>query len=103
MVEVVEVTKRGRVSGVSFRLESGALALVGPNGAGKTTLLNLIVGRIKPDSGRISVFGHPPRSLEAARLRAYVPQQIAFPLHLRVREVLDAARRLAGVGVEDCR
>ncbi len=98
MVEVVGATKRGRVAGVSFALEAGALALVGPNGAGKTTLLNLIVGRIKPDAGEVRVGGYPARSLEAARLRAYVPQQIAFPLHLRVREVLAAARGLTGAG-----
>ncbi len=96
MVEVVGVTKRGRVEGVGFSLEAGALALVGPNGAGKTTVLNLIVGRIKPDAGEVRIAGHPPRSLEAARLRAYVPQQIAFPLHLRVREVLAAAQSLSG-------
>jgi len=94
MVEVVGLTKRGRVAEVSFSLTQGALALVGPNGAGKTTVLNVLVGRIKPDAGEVRIFGHPPRSLEAARLRAYVPQQIAFPLHLRVREVLGAAQRL---------
>ncbi len=96
MVEVVNLSKRGRVEGVSFTLERGALALVGPNGAGKTTVLNLLVGRIKPDAGSVRVCGHPPRSLEAARRRAYVPQQIAFPLHLRVAEVLVAAQRLLG-------
>ncbi len=98
MVEVVDLTKKGRVFGVNFRLEEGALALVGPNGAGKTTVLNLLVGRLKPDAGEVRIFGHPPRSLEAARERAYVPQQIAFPLHLRVREVLAAAQALAQVG-----
>ncbi len=97
MVEVLDARKRGRLFGVSFRLEQGALALVGPNGAGKTTLLNLIAGRIKPDAGEVRVFGHGPRSLAAARRRAYVPQQIAFPLHLKVAEVLEAARALAGV------
>jgi len=97
MVEVIDVTKRGRVYGVSFTLKEGALALVGPNGAGKTTVLNLIVGRIKPDSGEVRIFSHPARSLAASRVRAYVPQQIAFPLHLKVREVLHAAQRLAEV------
>jgi len=101
MVEVVNLTKRGRVFEVSFSFERGALALVGPNGAGKTTVLNLLVGRIKPDAGTVRIGGFPPRSLEAARLRAYVPQQIAFPLHLRVQEVLEAAQRLLGASDAD--
>jgi len=32
-------------------------ALIGPNGAGKTTLFNLIAGELKPDTGRIEIFG----------------------------------------------
>ncbi|WP_439381634.1 ABC transporter ATP-binding protein [Amycolatopsis lexingtonensis] len=36
------------------------VALVGPNGAGKTTLLHLAAGLLRPDSGEVRVFGHPP-------------------------------------------
>ncbi|MBP7867699.1 MAG: ABC transporter ATP-binding protein [Acidobacteria bacterium] len=35
------------------------LAYVGVNGAGKTTTLNCLVGLLKPDAGRITVFGRP--------------------------------------------
>ncbi len=43
---------------VSAVLDPGDfVALVGPNGAGKTTLLHLILGLLRPDSGRISLFG----------------------------------------------
>jgi ABC-2 type transport system ATP-binding protein len=38
------------------------VALVGLNGAGKTTLLPLAVGLIRPDVGRVSVLGMPPRA-----------------------------------------
>ncbi|UOX90318.1 ABC transporter ATP-binding protein [Amycolatopsis sp. FBCC-B4732] len=36
------------------------VALAGPNGAGKTTLLHLAAGLLRPDSGDVRVFGHPP-------------------------------------------
>jgi zinc transport system ATP-binding protein len=40
--------------------ENDFLALLGPNGGGKTTLLKLISGLLKPDKGRIELFGKPP-------------------------------------------
>ncbi len=49
------------LEGVSFALQRGeALAVVGPNGAGKTTLLSVIAGLIRPSSGKVRIFGHPP-------------------------------------------
>ena len=33
------------------------MGLMGPNGSGKTTLLHIIMGLIKPSSGRIEIFG----------------------------------------------
>lgn len=101
MVEVIGLSKRGRLNGVEFRLSGGSLALLGPNGAGKSTLLGLLAGRLRPDGGEVRLFGHPPRSLEAARLRAYIPQHLTFPLTLRVEEILEAARRLKGAKKAD--
>ncbi|GBL78849.1 hypothetical protein AVEN_184337-1, partial [Araneus ventricosus] len=34
--------------------------LLGPSGCGKTTLLRCIVGRHKPSSGTIKIFGKTP-------------------------------------------
>ncbi|GEM82018.1 ABC transporter ATP-binding protein [Meiothermus hypogaeus] len=101
MVEVVGLRKKGRLEGISLRLEAGSLALLGPNGAGKSTLLGLLAGRLKPDGGLVRLFGHDPRSLGAARARAYIPQHLAFPATLRVEEVLEAARRLKGASSAD--
>jgi branched-chain amino acid transport system ATP-binding protein len=39
---------------VSLRVQPGELrGIIGPNGAGKSTLFNLIVGHLRPNSGRI--------------------------------------------------
>lgn len=46
--------------GVTFSLRLGeALVVFGPNGAGKSTLLRLLAGLLRPDRGRIELFGLP--------------------------------------------
>jgi ABC-type multidrug transport system ATPase subunit len=46
----------------NFELSYG---LLGPSGCGKTTLLRCIVGRLKPISGYIKVFGSIPGTKNA--------------------------------------
>lgn len=42
---------------VNFTLKQGQrLGIMGPNGAGKSTLFRVIMGLIKPDSGRVIIF-----------------------------------------------
>ena len=48
--------KRRVVNDVSLRVEQGeVVGLLGPNGAGKTTTFYMIVGMIKPQTGRILI------------------------------------------------
>ncbi|MCK4486612.1 MAG: ATP-binding cassette domain-containing protein, partial [Desulfobacterales bacterium] len=37
------------------------MGLMGPNGSGKTTLFHVIMGLLKPSSGRMEIFGRPVR------------------------------------------
>ncbi len=67
---------------VTLSIDEGRfVGLMGPNGGGKTTLLKTIAGLIKPDRGRVKVYG------ERSRIVGYVPQaenaNIDFPLTVR--------------------
>lgn len=46
------------LSNISFSISKGqVVGLVGENGAGKTTLINLLLNKIKRDTGEITIFG----------------------------------------------
>ena len=65
------------LKGVDMEIEDGEfLGLIGPNGSGKTTLIRVILGLVKPDRGKVEVFGVPPDKLGAKHhLVGYVPQR----------------------------
>ncbi len=81
------------IEDVSFRIDSGEfVAVLGPNGAGKTTLLKLILGLLKPQKGRIEVFGYDTvkdkdKVLEIA---GYLPQRenLSYEIPLTVYQVV---------------
>jgi len=52
------------------------LGIIGPNGGGKTTLLKIILGVLKPTSGKITIFGKPPS--KGRNMVGYVPQLFDF-------------------------
>ena len=63
VVENVEFSYDGEnaLENVSFSVNEGDfVAVMGPNGSGKTTLLKLILGLLKPKSGKIKVFNLDP-------------------------------------------
>jgi ABC-2 type transport system ATP-binding protein len=65
--------------------------LFGRNGAGKTTTMKCLLNLLRPQSGKVRVFGMDPRKHEVAvkeRL-AYVPDQVAFYPWMSVREAID--------------
>lgn len=62
---------------VSLEIREGEiLVLLGPNGSGKTTLMRCIVGVLRPNRGRVLVYGREPyNDLDVKGLIGYVPQE----------------------------
>jgi zinc transport system ATP-binding protein len=57
-------------------LRGDYLGIIGPNGGGKTTLLKIMLGLLKPTTGRVKVFGQDVYRLKGERPHiGYVPQR----------------------------
>ncbi|GAA1695458.1 hypothetical protein GCM10009765_50840 [Fodinicola feengrottensis] len=67
---------------VSLTIQPGErVAIIGPSGAGKSTLLHLLLGFVRPDSGRVLVGGVDLATVDVPSWRrqlAWVPQQPHF-------------------------
>jgi len=67
------------------------IGVIGPNGSGKTTLLKLILGLLKPNSGKINIFGKQQRLKGRIRNRiGYIPQNPEIDAYFPIK-VMDVA------------
>ncbi len=77
---VIRMGNRTLVSGMSMRVQRGELwCILGANGAGKSTFLDTVVGLRRAQGGSIRLLGKPVGEwspLDAARVRAYLPQSV---------------------------
>lgn len=57
--DLTKIYKNGRgIKNISLDADEGdMIGLLGPNGSGKTTIMKLMTGLLRPDSGRIRIFG----------------------------------------------
>ena len=95
LVQTQSLSKRyGRLAALvdcTFGIERGEiLGLLGPNGAGKTTLLRLLLGYLKPSSGRAAIDGLDcyRQSVDVHRRLSYLPGDARLFRQLDGRETL---------------
>ena len=103
VIETVELTKRYRgttaLDSLNLELAEGdVLGFLGPNGAGKSTTVGLLLGLLRPTSGRARIFGLDCRAdaEQIHRRTAYVAGGTALWPELTGAETLDFLSRLRG-------
>ena len=92
VVEFENVTKRypgvEALKNFSITLEQGRiLGLLGPNGSGKTTFMKLVLGFLRPQRGKVTVFGMKPCWVIRERI-AYVSELDTLYSWMRVYEIM---------------
>lgn len=94
--------KRTVVKDVSFHISQGeVVGLLGANGAGKTTSFYMVVGIIRPHSGRIFIDKHDitflPMYRRAREGIGYLPQEASVFRKMTVEENLMAVLQTIGI------
>lgn len=91
------------VDNVSFDVSGGEIfALLGPNGAGKSTTIRMIMDIIRPDQGKITLFGKPLNQEVKNRI-GYLPEERGLYRDVAVIDVMLYLAALKGVHARDAR
>ena len=98
--------KRTVVKGVNIKVKQGEIVgLLGPNGAGKTTSFYMIVGLIKPNSGRVLLddmdITNLPMYKRAQKGIGYLPQESSVFRKLSIEDNMKAVLEMTSFSKEE--
>ncbi len=103
-LEIINLSKaydaKEAVKNISFKLSQNEIVgILGPNGCGKTTTIGMILGLLKPTSGKILINGIEIESHRVDLLNKlnFISPYIELPKKLTVRQNLEVYGRLYDV------
>lgn len=86
------------LDGVSFTISDGITGILGENGAGKSTAIKILLGLLKPTSGRAMVLGEDASTSVAVRGRiGYMPEHDCLPSAVSAAEFLTHMAEASGL------
>jgi ABC-2 type transport system ATP-binding protein len=110
VIETEALTKvfgaKTAVKGLSLRVEAGeVIGFLGPNGSGKTTTIRLLMGLLRPTSGRATILGRDCHADAVALKRevGYLPDEPFLYPYLSGQEILELVAGLHGFHKEEAR
>ncbi len=84
-----ESEKKVAVKDLSLEVKQGEVfGFLGPNGAGKTTTINVLLGYVKPTSGKATIFGVDVQEPIARHRIGYLPELTYYYKFLTAVELL---------------
>ena len=103
-IEINNLSKQYRntlaVKNINFKINKGAIiGLLGPNGCGKSTTIGMMLGLIKPTSGKVVINGQNIENNRTSLLEKmnFISPYAELPKKLTVEENLKVYGRLYGV------
>ncbi|MGY5852383.1 MAG: ABC transporter ATP-binding protein [Candidatus Thorarchaeota archaeon] len=84
------------LDGLTLDIKPGVFGLIGPNGSGKSTLIHVLLGLIRSDAGKGTIFGLDIKkdSLKIRRRVGVLHEKPAFPKKMEVLEYLSKVSKL---------
>ena len=103
-IEVINLSKNYKskkaVNNISFKInENEIIGLLGPNGCGKTTTIGMILGLLKPTSGKVLINGSNLETNKIPILKKlnFISPYIELPKKLKVKQNLIVYGKLYNV------
>lgn len=78
------------VSDATFTIERNKITgFLGPNGSGKTTSIKMLLGLVRPQKGKVTLFGHDPfYNSNVKQLIGYIPERDAYLKGIKAQDYL---------------